>query len=123
MSELKANPDGVVARDPIHARPIALTTKQYTTLQQHRDLLSFWKWDIDLHARQQITIRVVSGRVHDVKTIPLIDGFALTTDDLKEYLGEIAGEAVRTEEYARFAPPAVKRLLAQRVGASLGSHE
>ncbi|KAK8828713.1 hypothetical protein WA577_000195, partial [Blastocystis sp. JDR] len=104
LSELKANPDSVIARDPIHARPIALTTKQYTTLQQHRDLLSFWKWDIDLHARQRITIR----------TIPLIDGFALTTDDLKEYLGEIAGEAVRQEEYARFAPPAVKRLLAQR---------
>lgn len=119
---MKENLDNVITKNRIHARLISFTTEQFNTLQRNKDLLSFWKWEVNVHAKR-VTIRVACCSIHDVKAIPLIDGFALKTDDLKEYLNGITGEAVHPEEYVRFAPPAVRRLLAQRVGGFLGDND
>ena len=78
-------------------------------------LLEYWKYEF-MKEKDRIVILVqeLFSRIMS-QAVPCIEGFATTINDFIEFLDSISINTIPYEQVSHFIPPAILRLLAQRV--------
>ena len=110
LQMLREDPKSVIQSIPVK-REWHLTEAQMQTAWRQRASLEYWGYTIS-RDRTGVRLEVLQKDWNRLKAIPSIDGFATTDRDLGEYLDSIQENS---SDCTLSCPPAILRLLAQRV--------